>query len=150
MAPVVSRLSFEEYAERYGHESGWEFRSGEAYRKPVPTFLHGLLAILVGDLLRLAGYYSAVEVDVRLTQDWTPRPDACGMLASPIEVKYPTTVDVICEVLSDNGDIATKCRDYMATGSVGQVFVFDAEHKTIQQWIGQALVTIPICSSQMV
>ena len=134
MANGSSPLSFEAYVKKYAHQPGWEFLDGRACRKPVPAFLHGLLAILISDLLRLAGYYSAVEVDIRLTPDWTPRPDACAMLASPLQVKYPTSVDIVCEVLSESEDIATKCRDYAATGSVGQVFVFDGEKQTIQQW----------------
>ena len=141
MAPLVSHLSLEEYDRIYGHESGWEFRSGEAYRKPVPTFLHGILAALLSDLLRLAGYIASVEADVRLTHDWSPRPDACGVLKA-VEGKYPVSVDIVCEILSENEDITTKCRDYHATGAVGQIFVFDIETKGIQTWNGTELVAV--------
>jgi len=141
MAPLATRLTLEEYDRIYGHESGWEFRSGVAHRKPVPTFLHGVLAILLGDLLRLAGYFASVEVDVRLTDDWTPRPDACGV-RQRVQGKYPTSVDVVCEVLSENEDILTKCRDYEDSGRVGQIFVFNIEDKTIQTWNGGELVLV--------
>ncbi len=145
MAPVASQLTVEEYDHLYGHEAGWEFRSGSAYRKPVPTFLHGILAALLSDLLRLAGYIASVEVDVRLTDDWTPRPDVCGVLES-IQGKYPKSVDVVCEVLSENEDILTKCREYGATGAVDQIFVFEIETRTIRTWNGTNLVpTVDLC-----
>jgi Uma2 family endonuclease len=141
MAPVASQLTIEEYDRLYGGESGWEYRSGVAYRKPVPTLLHGILAALLADLLRLAGYISSVEVDVRLTADWSPRPDAMGILQA-VDVNYPRSVDVVCEILSDDKDILTKCRDYHATGAVGQIFVFDIEATTIQTWNGTELVSV--------
>lgn len=139
MARVASPLTIEDYESLYGHESGWEYRAGQAYRKPVPTFLHGLLAVLLGDLLRLAGYVTSVEADVRLTEDWSPRPDVCGVLKIVIG-KYPRSVDVVCEIRSENEDILTKCREYRATGAVGQIFVFDIETRTIQTWKGTDLV----------
>ena len=139
MALPANRISFAEYSVRFGHETGWEFQAGQAVRKPMPTFLHGLLAILLGDLLRLAGYYSSVEVDVRLTPDWSPRPDACGILRSPVNLKYPTTVDIICEIQSEDEDIVAKCLDYAASGAVTQIYVFNAEEKTICQWNGGVL-----------
>lgn len=141
MAPVASQLTIAEYDRRYGHESGWEYRAGHAYRKPVPTYLHGILAALLADLLRLAGYIASVEVDLRLTNDWSPRPDVCGVLGT-VESKYPKSVDVVCEVLSENEDVQTKCRDYAATGAVGHIFVFDIDTKTIQTWDGSSLLSI--------
>ena len=142
MRSPVAPITREEYERLYGHESGWEYHFGEIRRKPVGTFLHGVLAILLGDLLRFAGYYSAVEVDLRLTEEWSPRPDACGILEPLIDTKYPTRVDVICEVLSENEDIMSKCRDYEATGAVGQIFVFSIEAKTIRQWNGTDLIPV--------
>lgn len=139
MAGALSPLTQQEYERLCGHESGWEYRSGAAYRKPVPTRLHGLLAALLADLLRLAGYISSVEVEVRLTPDWSPRPDVLGELQGGDE-KYPRSVDVVCEVLSEGEDILPKCRDYWATGRVGQIFVFEIERKTIQTWDGSALI----------
>lgn len=139
MAPVGSRLTLQEYDRLYGHQSGWEWWSGEAVPKPVLTFLHGLLAALLSDLLRLAGYITSVETDVRLADDWSPRPDVCGVLHS-VEGKYPRSVDVVCEVLSEDEDILTECRHYEATGRVGQIFVFDAEGETVQVWNGSELM----------
>jgi Uma2 family endonuclease len=141
MAPTATRLTLQEYDRLYGHESGWEYRSGVAYRKAVPTHLHALLASLLSHLLTLAGYCSGVEVDVKLTPDWSPRPDAYGLLHE-CTGKYPTEVDVVCEVLSDGEDILTKCQDYWATGRVRQIFVFHPEEKTIVEWNGTKLVSV--------
>ena len=141
MAPVASELSIADYYRLYGHESGWEFRSGLALRKPVPTRLHGLLQVLLGELLRLAGYISSVEVDVPLSNDWSPRPDVLGELDAGNE-KYPRSVDVVFEVLSEGDDYLSKCRDYAATGRIGQIFVFNPEQRTIAEWDGDNLVPV--------
>ncbi len=138
---TTAKLTLEEYDRLYGFEAGWEFRDGKAIRKPVPTYLHGLLALVLGELLKLAGYHASVEADVRLPDNWSPRPDACGVLA-PVMAKYPTHLDVVCEILSEKEEIVTKCRDYHATGAVGQIFVFEIESKTIWTWNGVKLVTV--------
>ena len=138
---TTANLTLEEYDRLYDLEAGWEFRDGEAIRKPVPTYLHGLLALVLGELLKLAGYNASVEADVRLTDNWSPRPDACGVLA-PVMAKYPTQLDVVCEILSEREDIVTKCWDYHATGAVGQIFVFEIESKTIWTWNVVKLVTV--------
>ena len=54
MAPTATHLTVDEYDRLYGHESGWEYWFGEARRKPAPTYLHGILAGLLLDLLRRA------------------------------------------------------------------------------------------------
>ncbi len=141
MSSVLNQLTMKEYDRIYGPQTGWEYRSGVAYRKPVPTRLHGLLATLLADLLRLAGYISSVEVDVKLTDDWSPRPDALGELQAA-EGDYPRSVDVVCEVLSAGEDILGKCQDYWATGKVGQIFVFDSEARSIKNWNGSNLISV--------
>jgi hypothetical protein len=55
MAPSATSLTLDEYDRVYGSEAGWEYWFGEARPKPVPTHLHGLLQILLGELLRMAG-----------------------------------------------------------------------------------------------
>lgn len=139
---VSSRLSIEEYERNFGPEAGWEYRDGEAKRKPVPTYLHGMLAILLGELLQLAGYFASVEADARLAGTWSPRPDVSGTL-SAVEGKYPTRLDVAFEIISDGEDILEKCRAYQATGAVDQVFVFDIENQSIQSWNGSRLLSVP-------
>ena len=141
MTPTTTHLTVDEYDRLYGHESGWEYWFGEARRKPVPTYLHGILQILLGDLLRLAGYVASSEAELRNVPDWHPRPDVSGVLGE-VEGKYPTKpIDVAFEVLSDDDDIMTKCGHYSRI-EIPQVFVFDAEAKTIARWNGQALVPV--------
>ncbi len=141
MAPTTRQLTVDEYDRRYGHESGWEYWFGEARRKPVPTYLHGILAGLLLDLLRRAGYVASVEAELRNVPDWHPRPDVAGVLGE-VEGKYPIKpIDVAFEVLSDDDDIVTKCRNYSRI-EIPQVFVFDAEAKTIARWNSQALVPV--------
>jgi len=125
-------LSIEEYERTFGPEPGWEYADGNAIRKPVPTFLHGLLSILLAELLRQAGYFSSVEADLHLP-DWSPRPDACGVL-TPVEGKYPSApVDVVFEVLSEGEKIEEKCLRYSLAG-ISQIFVFNPESRRIWRW----------------
>lgn len=129
----------EEFDRLYGHQNGWEFWFGEARRKSVPTHLHGILALLLGDLLQMAGYISSVETDLKVVPDWQPRPDVSGVLEE-IESRYPNKpVDVVFEVLSKDDDIVTKCIEYTRIG-VPQIFAFDPEARTVQQWIGGVLL----------
>jgi hypothetical protein len=61
---------------------------------------------------------------------------------NPTDDKYPHSVDVVCEVLSKDEDITSKCLDYAATGKVGQIFVFSPEEQTLAEWIGSKLVPV--------
>ena len=142
MAPTATRhLSIAEYEKLYDSEAGWEYWFGEARRKPVPTHLHGLLQLLLGEFLRLAGYVSSVEAELRQTAEWRPRPDVYGVLEQ-IEGRYATRpVDVIFEVLSDEDDIETKCKRY-SQSLIPQIFVFDPDAQTITSWDGTKLVPV--------
>ena len=141
MAPTASHLTLQEYDRIYGHESGWEYWDGEAIRKPASTFLHGLLSILLGELLRRAGYLSALEVDLHASPDWSPQPDVCGVLTA-ITGKYPThPVDVVFEIMSEGENIKAKCLRYSQVG-IPQIFVLDAENKTIAEWSGDRLIPV--------
>lgn len=133
MATSATFLSVTEYESIYGSESGWEFWFGEAVRKPVPTKFHGILQMLLGELLRLAGYISTVEAELRNVADWRPRPDVYGVLED-FEGDYPVLpVDVVFEILSPGEDIAEKCRHY-AESLIPAIFVFDPVEQTIQEW----------------
>ena len=59
MASAATLLTIDEYHQRYAHENGWEYWFGEAIRKPVPTWLHAILQVLVADLLREGGISAA-------------------------------------------------------------------------------------------
>jgi len=142
MAPAATHhLSIAEYEKLYDKEAGWEYWFGEARRKPVPTQLHGLLQILLADLLRLAGYISITESDLRIVDDWRPRPDVYGVLGK-LEGLYATRpVDVVFEVSSDGDDILTKCKHYTEI-LIPAIFVFDPDAQTITSWDGTKLVPV--------
>ncbi len=131
-------LTVNEYDALYGHQAGWEYWFGEARRKPVPTYLHGLLQIVLGGLLNRAGYIASVESDVKIAPDWQPRPDVCGVLE--VTEKYVTRPEnvVIFEVLSEDDYIVAKCRHYSEI-KIEQIFVFDPDEKTIAAWDGEKL-----------
>lgn len=140
MAPNAATefLTVNEYDARYGHQAGWEYWFGEARRKPVPTYLHGLLQIVLGGLLSRAGYIGSVESDVKIASDWQPRPDVCGVLE--VQEKYVSRPEnvVIFEVLSEDDSIVTKCQHYSEI-KIEQIFVFDADEKSIAVWDGAKL-----------
>ena len=134
MPAATTLLTIEQYREQYAGETGWEYWFGEAVRKPVPTWLHGVLQLLLGQLLREAGYYSASELDLRIDPNWEPRPDVAGALT--LEQPYPTKpIDVAIEILSDDkmGPLFAKCRHYVRIG-IPQIFVFDPVARDAWEW----------------
>jgi Uma2 family endonuclease len=141
MAPSATFLSIADFDKLYAAEPGWEYWFGEARRKPVPTKFHGILQNLLADLLRWAGYIAIVESDLRIVNDWRPRPDVYGVLKE-FEGAYPTRpVDVVFEVLSDDDDVLTKCKHYTEI-QIPAVFVFDPAAQTIDNWDGTKLVSV--------
>jgi Uma2 family endonuclease len=134
MSAATTLLTIEQYREQYAGEPGWEYWFGEAVRKPVPTWLHGILQVILSDLLYKAGYYSASELDLRIDPNWEPRPDVAGALE--LEQPYPTKpIDVAIEILSDDkmGQLFRKCRHYVRIG-IPQIFVFDPEARDAWEW----------------
>jgi Uma2 family endonuclease len=139
--PVTAHLSSADFDRQFGAEAGWEYWFGEARRKPVPTHLHGLLQILLANLLDLAGYIASTEAELRITEDWHPRPDVYGVIEE-IEGKYATKpVDVVFEVLSDGEDILSKFAPYSRVG-IPCVYVFSPEQRTIEHWDGTSLTQV--------
>jgi len=143
MAPATTALTVHEFDAIYGHEAGWEYWFGEARRKPVPTKLHGVLQFLLGELLRRAGYIVTGESDLKIAPDWQPRPDVCGVLGE-VKGKYITSPEdvVVFEIRSKDDSIVEKCRHYSEIG-IEQIFVFDTEARTINNWDGTKLVSVP-------
>lgn len=48
MAAGTSVLTLEEFNARYAHEDGYEYWFGEVVQKGLPTWLHGLLQVILG------------------------------------------------------------------------------------------------------
>ena len=137
MAIATNALSLQEFRSRYaGEKPYYEYWFGEAIQKPVPTWLHAVLQIVLCDFLRNAGYKAGAELELRIDPDWEPKPDVSGLLTSP-EGRYPTQpVDVVMEVLSPEDPMARvfeKCRQYQRIG-ISAIFVFDPEAQVAWQW----------------
>ena len=64
-----SLLTLEEFDRLYGAEAGWEYWFGEAVKKPVPTWSHGILQIVLANLLFESGYYAGAEIDLKSTHN---------------------------------------------------------------------------------
>ena len=69
MVLAATRITRAEYDRLYANEAGWEYWFGEARRKPRPTYLHGVLQLLLGHLLSLAGYGASSELELRIDPD---------------------------------------------------------------------------------
>lgn len=133
MSVLPSRLTIEEFDHRYGQEAGWEYWFGDAVRKPVPDWIHGILQMIVGQLLHEAGYVAASEVDLRARPDWRPRPDVSAV--RKVEGRYPSYLDISVEILSDDPEsyLREKCLHYSEAG-IPQIFVVDPKLRAIQIW----------------
>ncbi|MGI9075604.1 MAG: Uma2 family endonuclease [Bryobacteraceae bacterium] len=134
MAAGTSVLTLEQFNAQYAHEHGYEYWFGEVVQKGIPTWLHGLLQVILGDLFYKLGYASGSEIDLRIDPNWQPRPDVTAALE--IEQPYPTKpVDIVAEVLSDDPmtKVFEKCRNYARIG-IPQIFVFDPESNAAWEW----------------
>jgi Uma2 family endonuclease len=133
MATAPQHLTIEDFERLYGNENGWEYWFGKAVQKPMPTWAHAILQQLIAELIRQAGYVTGPEVDLRARPDWRPRPDVSCVGSR--EGRYPNTLDIAVEILSDDEGryILEKCRNYEKVG-IPQVFVLDPETHTIYEW----------------
>ncbi len=138
MAAGTILLTLEQFNAQYAHEHGYEYWFGEVVQKGMPTWLHGLLQLILGDLFYKLGYASGSEIDLRIDPNWQPRPDVVAALE--IEQPYPTKpVDIVAEVLSDDPmtKVFEKCRHYARIG-IPQIFVFDPGSRMAWEWSREA------------
>lgn len=132
-------MSFEEFVKRYENLDGsYEYWGGEVIQKPMGSWIHGILQIIIGQLLREAGYISGSEVTLRLVPDYYPKPDIVATKAAP-QTDYPSQpVEVIVEILSESNDMRymlNKCKHYSNWGCE-QVYIVDPLGRDIFRWIG--------------
>ena len=139
MATTAPPLTFSEFERLYaGSDRAYEYWHGEAIEKAVPTWLHGLLQMVVGEFLYRAGYKACPELDLRLDEEFAPRPDVAATRKS-LPTPYPTErgqIEIVVEILSPADTMArvlAKCEEYMRIG-IGQVYVADPESETAWQW----------------
>lgn len=134
MAVATAGLTLAEFHAQYGNEHGYEYWFGEAVRKGMPTWLHSVLQLVLGEMFRRLGYKTGSELELRIDPNWQPRPEIVAVLQ--MDEPYPTKpVDIVAEILSDDPmtRVFEKCRNYARIG-IGQIFVFDPESKTAWQW----------------
>ena len=137
MATETQKLTFEQFQEQYGHSNrAYEFWDGEARPKSVPTIIHGLLQIIVAELLKKAGFHPASEVDLRIVPHIVPRPDLIATKKLRLE-KYPTQGwDVVVEILSDDDsfqNVKEHFQNYQASG-FGQAYLVDPSDRSVSEW----------------
>ena len=137
MAAGTQLLTLEEFRLRYADEKPYyEYWFGEAIQKAVPPTIHGLLQLILCELLKRLGYRAAPEVELRIDPNWQPKPDVLASL-SRLENPYPTKpVEVIIEVLSPTDAMSLvheKCRNYQRIG-FEQIFVLDPEFRKSWEW----------------
>ncbi len=137
MATASQLLTIEEFRTRYtGIKPYYEYWNGEAVQKAMPTWLHGHIQRLIANLLAEAGYKTAVEIELRIDDDWQPVPDIVSL--TTVEQPYPTKpVQIVVEILSPDDRISRvieKCEKYSAIGT-GQIFVIDPDHRGAFEWV---------------
>lgn len=140
MATAPQFLTVEQFDERYGNESGWEYWYGKAVRKPNPDKLHALLQRILMQMLSAAGYESGGEFDFKARRDWQPRPDVAILPEG--DERYPTKLSLVIEILSSDQtkEIIEKCRNYQLAG-VSHIFVVDPNAQIIYRWLNALIET---------
>lgn len=134
MATSTALLTIDQFNAQYANEHGYEYWFGEVVQKGMPTWLHGLLQVILGELFHKLGYASGSEIDLRIDPNWQPRPDVTASLE--IEQPYPTRpVEIVAEILSDDPmtRVFEKCRNYARIG-IPQILVFDPESRMAWEW----------------
>ena len=142
MPALAGKLSFPEFQSKYEHgECSYEYWYGQAIRKGMPTWVHGLLQRIVMELLTQAGYIAASEVELRISPEAHPKPDVIATRGE-IEELYPTkAVDVVVEILSTDDPmpyVLEKCRTYQSWG-FEHIYVVNPETRQLFRWVGEAL-----------
>lgn len=136
MTVSSSFISVEEFRRQTaGLKPYYEYWFGKAVQKSVPTWLHSLLQIILGEFLARAGYISGSELQLRINPHWNPVPDVVG--ADEMEEPYPTKpVAVVIEILSPNDDMSQveeKCQLYAQDG-IQKIFVLSPVKQTGSEW----------------
>jgi Uma2 family endonuclease len=128
------KLSLQEFHARYdGEKPYYEYWDGEAVRKSMPTFLHGLIQIILGRLLNGIGHVAASEVRLKLDPAYEPIPDVIAADGS-IGDSYPTSpFEVAIEILSPDDSfsrVLRKCKLYEQWG-IRQIVVIDPTDRLV-------------------
>jgi Uma2 family endonuclease len=102
----------------------------------MPTWVHGLLQIIIAQLLRQAGFHAASEVELRIIPEAHPRPDVVATKSRPSEAYPSKGLDIVIEILSKDDSyphLKDKCRRYAEWG-FGHIFVVDPSDRSVAEW----------------
>jgi len=135
-------LTLEEFRVRYaGEKPYYEYWSGEAVQKSMPTTLHGLIQAVVMSLFTDLGYRSASEVTLRIDSNYEPVPDVIAD-AAPLQQPYPTRAfALVVEILSPDDPfslVLRKCRLYERWG-IQRILVIDPDTRVVWSFENGAL-----------
>ena len=135
-------LTLEEFRVRYaGEKPYYEYWAGEAIQKSHATCLHGSTQVIAACLLHDIGYVSAVEVTLRLDNDYEPVPDVIAV-DRPIQQPYPTRAfALVVEILSPDDPfsrVLRKCRLYERWG-IQRILVIDPDTRVVWSFENGAL-----------
>ena len=145
MATASHKLTYEEFAEKYSDlEATYEFWYGEAVRKGMPTWVHGLLQQIIMGLLHEAGFVAASEVELRIEADAHPKPDVIATKTKP-SGRYPTAgLDVVIEILSEDDKYALvqrNCRKYQEWG-FRNIYLVEPTDRSVVEWRDGAQIPV--------
>ncbi len=137
MATAAQKLTFEEFQAQYEHrDEAYEFWYGEAIRKGMPTWVHGLLQKIIMQLLEEAGFISAAEIELRIEAGAHPKPDVVATKKPPTG-RYPTEgLDVVVEIISEDDAysfVREKCRKYQTWG-FQYIYLVDPSDRSVVEW----------------
>jgi Uma2 family endonuclease len=131
---TVALVPVDEYLRRT-EKPYCEYIDGVLCPKPMPTALHGLLQLLLAQLLTRAGLKAAPEITVRLSPTKYLIPDVIA--AKHIQDPYPTEPVLLCvEILSPEdglGATLAKCEQYHTWG-VPYCWVIDPMKRTAWEY----------------
>jgi len=140
MATATQLLTLEEFRRSFAScDKAYEYWFGEAVPKAMPNTLHGITQQAVSVLLDDLGYFTSLEVELRIHPQWEPRPDVLGS-TSPLEEPYPTRgADLfVVEILSPEdrwGKIHEKCGLYVTLAGISHIYLVDPDSRKAWTWL---------------
>ncbi len=142
MAAVADKLTPLEFHSKYEQsDQSYEYWFGEAMPKTMPTWVHGVLQIIIGALLNEVGYLAGSEVELRIDPDAHPKPDVIATKGA-IEYSYPTqATDVVVEILSKEDPmpyLLEKCQAYETWG-FEYIYLVNPDARQVFRWTHSAL-----------
>lgn len=133
MSATATLLSLGEFHNIFdGVKPNHEYWFGEAVAKSMPTFTHGALQVVLGQMLRAAGLKSYSEVTLRISPELELIPDVVATRRKPDGPYATEPVDLCVEILSPDDRLnrtMKKAGHYVGWG-VADVWIVDPSART--------------------